>query len=230
MWNLIVLMRSPFTINKLALKYANLQQQFLDQKKRSDTQMKVMKELKSSHNHIPHDACWCFGVFKSFIHSCNLVTYCKVKSSVLHLIHMPNCPSRPSLHSSYICMSKAGESLRGNQPQRHSLSAQYLPGAAGASSAFGESESESLYRSPMGGEESSYSNLVENASTHRGTVTHSWDNKYHRETHDPPANREQCMDFLTIHCCHQAESSLKANESLCLALKGLFEWLNQCAM
>lgn len=64
---------------------------------------------------------------------------------------MPNCPSRPSLYFSSICMSKAAESLRSNQPQRHSLSAQYLPGAAEASSAFRESESESLYRSPMGG-------------------------------------------------------------------------------
>lgn len=91
------------------------------------------------------------------------------------MIHTANCPSKPSLHFNSICMSKAAESLRGNQPQRHSLS------AAEASSAFGESESESHYRSPMGGEESSYSNSVENASTHRGTVTHSWDNKYHRE-------------------------------------------------
>lgn len=36
---------------------------------------------------------------------------------------MPNCPSRPSLHFNSICMSKAAKSLRGNQPQRHSLSA-----------------------------------------------------------------------------------------------------------
>lgn len=93
-------------------------------------------------------------------------------------------------------MSKAAESLKGNQPQQHSLSAEYLPGAAEASSAFGESESESHYRSPMGGEKSSYSNLVENASTHRGTVTHSWDNKYHRETHDLPAKLDQHMDFF----------------------------------
>lgn len=126
---------------------------------------------------------------------------------------MPNCPSRPSLHFNSICMSKAAESLRGNQPQRHSLSAQCIPGAAEASSAFGESESVSLYRSPMGGEESSYSNLVENASTHRGTVTHIWDNKYHRKTHDPPANWNQSMDSFPIHCCHWADSSQKANES-----------------
>lgn len=117
--------------------------------------------------------------------------------------------------STSICMSKAAESLRSNQPQRHSLSAQCLPRAAEASSsAFGESESKSLYRSPMGGEESSYSNSVENASTHRGTVTHSWDNKYHSETHDPSANWDQSMNFVPIHDCHQADSPQKANESL----------------
>lgn len=111
-------------------------------------------------------------------------------------------------------MSKAAKSLRGNQPQRHSLSAQCLPRAAEASSsAFGESESESLYRSPMGGEKSSYSNSVENASTHRGTVTYSWANKYHMETHDPPANWDQSMDFFPIHRRHQADSPQKANES-----------------
>lgn len=150
---------------------------------------------------------------RSFIH---LYTYniLHCKSSVIYLIHIPNCPSRPSLHFNSICMSKAVESLRGNQPQRHSLSAQCLPGAAEASSAFGESESESLYRSPMGGEESSYSNSVENASTHRGAVTHSWDNKYHGETHDPPANWDQSLDFFPIYRCHQADSFQKANESL----------------
>lgn len=126
---------------------------------------------------------------------------------------MPSCPSRPSLYFSPICMSKAAKSLRGNQPQRHSLCAQYLPWAAEASSAFGESKSESLYSSPMGGDESSYSNLVENASTHRSTVTYSWDNKYNRETHDPPANWDQCMDLFPIRCCHQADSSLTVNES-----------------
>lgn len=129
-------------------------------------------------------------------------------------MHMPKCPSRLSLHFSSICMSKAAESLKGSQPQQHSLSAEYLPGAAEASSAFGESESESHYRSPMGGEKSSYSNLVENASTHRGTVTHSWDNKYHRETRDPPAKLDQHTDLFPIHQCHQADSSPNANESL----------------
>lgn len=117
--------------------------------------------------------------------------------------------------STSICMSKAAESLRSNQPQWHRLSAQCLPRAAEASSsAFGGSESKSLYRSPMGGEESSYSNSVENASTHRGTVTHSWDNKYHSETHDPSANWDQSMNLVPIHDCHQADSPRKANESL----------------
>lgn len=88
------------------------------------------------------------------------------------------------------------KSLRGNQPQRHTLRAQCLNGAAEASAAFGVSESESLYRSPMGGEESSYSNSVGNASTHRGTVTHSWDNKYHGESYDLPANWDQSKDFF----------------------------------
>lgn len=124
---------------------------------------------------------------------------------------MPNHPSRPSFHFNSICMSKAAESLRGNQPQRHSLSAQCLPRATGASSsALGESESESLYRSPMGGEGSSYSNSVENAKTHRGTVTHSWANKYHRENHDPPANWNQNMDFFPIHHGHKADSPTKS--------------------
>ncbi|KAM7380667.1 hypothetical protein PAMP_003945 [Pampus punctatissimus] len=86
------------------------------------------------------------------------------------------------------CGETAAESLKGNQPQRESLSAQCLPGAAEASSPFRKSESGSLYRSPMRGDESSYSNSVENASTHRGTVTHIWDNEYYRETHDPAAN------------------------------------------
>lgn len=70
------------------------------------------------------------------------------------------------------------------------------------------------------GEESSYSNLVENASTHRGNVTHSWDNKYHRETHDPPANWVQCMDFFPIHCCHQADSFPKVNGSPSSCFRG----------
>ena len=138
------------------------------------------------------------------IYSYNLVTHYKVISSILRLIHMPKCPSRPSVHFSSICMSKAEESLRGNQPQRHGLRAQHLPGAAEAPSAFGEGESESPCRFPLGGGESSYSNSVENASTHRGTVTHSWDNKYHRETRDPPANWHQSMDFSAIHRCHQS--------------------------
>lgn len=139
-----------------------------------------------------------------------------VKPTVLHLIHMPNCPSRPSLHFNSICMSKAAESLRGNQPRRRSLGAQCLPRAAEASqSAFGESESESLYRSPMGGEESSYSNSVENASAHRGTVPHSWANKYHRETHHPPANWDQSMDFFPpFSVSAKLTHPKKANESL----------------
>lgn len=139
---------------------------------------------------------------------------------------MPNCPSRPFLHFNSICMSKAAESLRGNQPQRHSLSAQYLPGAPEASSAIGESETGSLYRSPMGGEESSSSNSVENASTHWDTVIHIWDNNYHRETHDPPANSNQSMDSFPVHHCHQAGLSQKANESLSLALDGAI-WMSE---
>ena len=118
-----------------------------------------------------------------------IMALCTIKSSVLNLIHMPNCPYRPCLHFNAICMSKAAESLRGNQPQRHSVSARSFPRAAEASSsACGESESESLYRSPMGGEESSYSNSAENTSTHRGTLTYSWYNKCCRETRYPPAN------------------------------------------
>lgn len=101
---------------------------------------------------------------------------------------MLQCPFRPFLLFSSICMSKPAESLKGTQPQRHSLSAECLPEAAEASSALGDTESESLYMSPMGRGKSSYSNLVENASTHWGTVTHSWDNKYQREPHKPPAN------------------------------------------
>lgn len=133
---------------------------------------------------------------------------------------MPNHPSRLSFHFNSICMSKAAESLRGNQPQQHSLSAQCLPRAAGASSsALGESKSESLYRSPMGGEESSYSNSVENAKTHRGTVTHSWANKYHRENHDPLANWNQNMDFFPIHHGYKADSPPKANDALSLCFR-----------
>lgn len=119
-----------------------------------------------------------------------------LKLGILHFIHIPQCPFRPSLHVSAICMSKPAESLKGNQPQRQSLHAECFSEAAEASSALGERESESLYRSPLGREKSSYSNSVENASTHRGTVTHSWDNKHHRETHNPPANWNQHMHFL----------------------------------
>lgn len=110
---------------------------------------------------------------------------------------MPLRPFRLSLHFSAICMSKPAESLKGNQPQRQSCHAECLPEAAEASSALGERESESLYRSPPGREKSSSSNSVENASTHRATVTHSWDNKHHRETHNPPPNWNQHMHFLS---------------------------------
>lgn len=111
-----------------------------------------------------------------------------LKVWILHFIHIQQCPFRPSRLFNAICMSKPAESLKGNQPQRQSLHAECLSEAAEASSALRERESESFYRSPLGREKSSYSNSVENASTHRGTVTHSWDNKHHRETHNPPAN------------------------------------------
>lgn len=146
-----------------------------------------------------HFYCYLLPIMNLLIHKyvpIRFVAYCTAESNILPLTHIPNCPSGPSLHSKSICMSKAAESLRRNQPQRHSLSAQRLPGAAAASSAFGGSKSQSLHRSPMGGEESSYSNSMENASTHRGTVTHSWDSKYQRETRHPPANWEQSMDLF----------------------------------
>ncbi|KAF0026247.1 hypothetical protein F2P81_020984 [Scophthalmus maximus] len=45
-----------------------------------------------------------------------------------------------SFHFNSVCMSEAEKSLRRNRPQQRGLGAQYLPGAAGASSAFGEGE------------------------------------------------------------------------------------------
>lgn len=127
-----------------------------------------------------------------FLRSCilpfNLVSRYSTKFSTLNFIHMPQCPFRPFLHFTSICMSKPAESLKGSQPQQHSLSSKCLPEAAEAPSAPGDRESESLYMSPMGTGKSSFSNLVENASAHWGTITHSWDNKYQRETHKPPAN------------------------------------------
>lgn len=84
------------------------------------------------------------------IHSYNLAPYYTIKSRILHLTHMPKCPSRPPLHFSSICMSKAAESLKGNQPRRQSLGAEYLPGAAEAPSAFGEKRITESLQVPYG--------------------------------------------------------------------------------
>lgn len=57
-----------------------------------------------------------------------------------------------------------------------------------------------------------------NASTHWGTITHSWNNEYRRETHKPPASWTQQMHFLPIPHNQHARSSQKANKSLLLCL------------
>lgn len=166
-----------------------------------------------------------------YTHTYNSVTCFTVKSSVLHFIHMPHCPSRPPLHFNSICMSKAAESLRGNQPQRHRLRAQCLTGATEGSSAYGESESHSLYRSPMGGEESSYSNSVENACTHGGSVTHSWDNKYHGKSRRTTGKVRPAHGFLysPLPPTWIIPPKKPMNVSLCFR-GGLFECLNRCGM
>lgn len=57
-----------------------------------------------------------------------------------------------------------------------------------------------------------------NASTHRGTITHRWNNEHRRETHKPPASPTQQMHFLPIPHDQHARSSQKANKSLLLCL------------
>lgn len=131
------------------------------------------------------------------------------------MIHMPNCPSRPLLHFNSICMSKAAESLRGNQPQRHivsvfSASLELLKHHRSLEKANQRASTGPLW------EEKRALILTQckmPAPTGAPLYTAGIICITGR-THDPAAHRDQSMNFLPIHHCHQAESSPKANESL----------------